>query len=160
MQPAHFTTHLIEGDFINVGFPGARSFTGSRLSQRFRTFCFTGLIFLRRLPIHPSSFVLWPIFAPALVSKRTGGERRAAPGQEQRKRKAGRVRKTVRELREFQQIYGNDLATCTCTNHRKLSFLSRLSGIEGVLRPCAACTLQRLWQAAHTFCRSNPSRSG
>lgn len=66
VQSPHFTTHLISGDFINVSFPGrVCSFTGSCLSQQLRTFCFTGLIFLLCFPIHPSSFILWPIFALA-----------------------------------------------------------------------------------------------
>lgn len=52
----------------------ARSFTGSCLCQQFRTFCFTGMIFLLWFPIHPSSFILWPIsfFFPCMQEASVG----------------------------------------------------------------------------------------
>lgn len=104
VQSPHFTTHLISGDFINVSFPGrVCSFTGSCLSQQLRTFCFTGLIFLLCFPIHPSSFILWPIFALAFFSKRRGREWCASLGRKRgRKWQAGRVRNSLNELGEFQ----------------------------------------------------------
>lgn len=117
VQSPHFTTHLISGDFINVSFPGrACSFTGSCLSQQLRTFCFTGLIFLLCFPIHPSFFILWPIFTLALFSKRRGREWCASLGRKKgRKWQAGRVRNSLNELGEFQWIYKSDSATCTYT---------------------------------------------
>lgn len=47
---------------MSVSQARAHSFTGSCICQQFRTFCFTGMIFLPWFPIRPSSFSLWPIF--------------------------------------------------------------------------------------------------